>query len=351
MPRISSSIIILFFGLLLSSSFTSAETIDDNGVLSEYFEDPIIAESLVINHIFLLKPITQPLNASAGMIYFDKDTHRLKFYDGNEWQFISFYNESSTIANCEISWDCSSWGDCINNYQTRSCTPLDGSCSLTSVPEEKQACSVAEQITETVASEETANETTQSSENVAVAQTTLNETTPSLSETPTEDTATIDQNTPSTDGTALPSESSATIDTPLTQPETNVDVQSPIPEQLFDISFNLQDPTISPSDTLEVITSLENFGTEPVPARLIYTIYDLNNTIVYTEYEETRVYTDFALIKKLGGLKLIPGKYTLRLSVEYSGKTESFDQIFTVETSFQERIKNWFGFFFGGIKP
>jgi hypothetical protein len=122
----------------------------------------------------------------------------------------------------------------------------------------------------------------------------------------------------------------------------------PIPEELFDITFDIEENTLSSSDKLVVLITLQNFGRKHVPARLIYIFEDKDGNEVYRDFEEIRVYTDESIIKRFDELKLKQGKYKLKLNVEYAGIVEEFESGFEIKENVLVRIKNWFDVLFGG---
>ncbi len=117
----------------------------------------------------------------------------------------------------------------------------------------------------------------------------------------------------------------------------------PIPEELFDITFDIEENTLSSSDKLVVLITLQNFGRKHVPARLVYIFEDKDGNEVYRNFEEIRVYTDVSIIKRFDELKLKQGKYKLKLNVEYAGIVEEFELGFSVETGIWAGIKRFFG--------
>jgi len=115
-----------------------------------------------------------------------------------------------------------------------------------------------------------------------------------------------------------------------------------IPDELFDITLDLEEKSLTSADKLVVWISLQNFGKKYVPARLIYIITDKNGTEVHKEFEEVRVYTDNSIIKKFGDLNLDPGLYALKFQVEYAGIVEEFEDGFEIKKGFFNLIKSWF---------
>ena len=114
-----------------------------------------------------------------------------------------------------------------------------------------------------------------------------------------------------------------------------------IPEELFDVTFELDKDILDYEDNLSVLITLQNFGTRYVPARLVYVIKDKSGKEVYKGFEETRVYTD-QVIRRDFDIGFDSGDYDIFMNVEYAGIVENFDLPFKVKYSFFKKIKLWF---------
>lgn len=189
-------------------------------------------------------------------------------------------DQMSSDPSCNDRWVCQEWGDCINDYQTRVCANSVSECATVNKPEQRQSCTEDFSLAGAAGSME--------SEDAAI-----NE---------------------------------------------NQDV----PAELFDITFALSASLVDESGDLQSITTLQNFGTDYVPARLIYTVYDSVGEPTYETIEETRVYTDQAVNRRFSDLALPSGLYTMVLSVEYAGVNEDFNQQFQVKTTVWQRLRKFF---------
>lgn len=105
-----------------------------------------------------------------------------------------------------------------------------------------------------------------------------------------------------------------------------------IPEQLLDVKLELVERIIPHSRELTALINFENFGTEPVPVSLTYTILNEFGEEVYSERGYVIVYTEKAVIKRFDNLVLNPGQYKLVLRIEYGDNIiEEFKQNFEVK--------------------
>jgi hypothetical protein len=165
---------------------------------------------------------------------------------------------------CTPNWQCTEWGDCINDYQTRMCWTENKACEGTS-PHEEQACVSKFKLQGPAGSQ-------QSGEG--------------------------------------------------------------IPQSLFDITFTLNEQRIEDSKNLALTVTMQNFGAEYVPTRLIYIIYNEGGVGVYSDIDEKRVYVQNDFIKTFDDLTLPKGDYTVSLTVQYAGIVEEFNQPFEIRPSF-----------------
>lgn len=299
-----------FLALVLLATATHADLVEENGTFHERADYPFIADSVTVNQLFVLKPRSVPANPIEGLIYFDSVSRRLMFYDGVQWNVLSYLQSnapttektqaSSTSAHsCANAWGCAEWGDCINDYQTRTCLLVDTACNAVPAPAEEQAC-VSDFELEGAAGSQSERLEGQSQEQ---------ETSPSE---------------------------------PAPEEQSSGAEEEAIPENLFDITFALRSDIIERSQDLSLVVTLQNFGTRYVPARLVYIIYDENGRSVHSDVEETRVYTDQSFIKTFTDLDLNEGNYEITLTVQYAGITEEFSQPFEIRASTWTMIKNLF---------
>lgn len=108
----------------------------------------------------------------------------------------------------------------------------------------------------------------------------------------------------------------------------------PIPEGLFDISFELNTQKYSKNDKLEGIIIFENFGTNPTNVNFTIAVYNQNSAIISLNKFSKTVETNQVYIETFEDLKkinLTSGVYTVVLETKY-GKNihDKFVQQFTV---------------------
>lgn len=94
------------------------------------------------------------------------------------------------------------------------------------------------------------------------------------------------------------------------------------PEQLFDITFDIEEALMLSSDKLTAVTTFESFGTAPTPVTLTYIITDEGGEIINTSKESIVVETENVVRKKFENLNLPLGKYILFLKTNYSDNIE-----------------------------
>ena len=316
--------ILLVLTLLVGISAFSYDEDDDGNPFYEA-DAKIKVPSISIKNLFILQPSLEPSEPEVGMIYFDAESGRLKLYDGSGWYAIALEKISSVskqqvkdtiekkgeVESCSASTECGDWGDCINNYQSMICIIIDEGCNKYEDVETRD-CVVEnpfkEEIEEAVEDEQVEEEEVEDVEEIEE----------EVEEEITEDVGEVEEE------------------------EEEAPAEESIPEALFDITFDLEENSLSSSDKLVVWITLQNFGKKYVPARLIYTIIDEQGEEVYREFEEVRVYSDESFIKTFSDLSLEQGEYNLRLDVEYAGIVEDFELGFSVETGIWAAIKRFF---------
>ncbi len=113
---------------------------------------------------------------------------------------------------------------------------------------------------------------------------------------------------------------------------TCVEISEEIPEELFDITWNLEDYTIVGSNELTGIITFESFGNVPTFVDLIFIIKDEFGKIVYREENNITVTTEEVLRWKYENLEELPeGEYTAILETLYNtGVSDEFKQRFKV---------------------
>jgi hypothetical protein len=311
------------------SAFDYSE--DDYGNTFLETEDEVRVSTIIIKDLFILQPSSEPTIPELGMIYFDEDSKRLKFYDGTGWYAIALEKISSIskeqvketiekkaeLESCSVSTECGDWGDCINNYQSMTCVTIDESCEKYEDSETRDC--VSDFKLESSAKDSLDVETTEALEEEC------NEVCEDVCEA----------------GEEVCEETCEEV----CEVSQRDDSGEP-PEELFDITFDLDQNSLSGSDELIAWITLQNFGKKYVPARLIYIIIDEQGEEVYRAFEEIRVYSDESFIKTFSDLALEQGAYNLRLEVEYAGIVEDFESSFSVETGIWAGIKRfWQGIF------
>jgi hypothetical protein len=296
---------------------------DENGTPFYKSEFEIRTPSVNINNLITLNPSSQPAEPKLGMIYLDSISKRLEFYNGEEWYAIALEKistipqqqaekaivEKNAVQACEKSVSCGEWGDCINNYQAVTCITTDEVCNKHTDIKTRDCVPENFSVSNSAV---TSNNTRGASENASPSEIIPPESTSAEATSPSEPATTE----------AIPNET--------------------VPEQLFDITFDLEQTILGKNDKLVVWVTLQNFGTQYVPARLIYTIKDKTGNEIYKEIEETRVYTNQFIVKTFDNLVLEDGEYTLSMNLEYSGIVEKFSKNFSVETGLINSIKRFF---------
>lgn len=125
-----------------------------------------------------------------------------------------------------------------------------------------------------------------------------------------------------------------------------------VPEELFDISFNLLDGALDDSSKLASQVSLENFGTKNALIELTYIILDSQGNKIYEEKEIVLVETEEVVLRNYENLNLEDGKYTFVLKTLYGLNVEDvFSQEFEVKSTlvFWESIRVGLNNFFKRI--
>ncbi|MBI2451705.1 hypothetical protein HYV50_01340, partial [Candidatus Pacearchaeota archaeon] len=127
------------------------------------------------------------------------------------------------------------------------------------------------------------------------------------------------------------------------RPETNqscVFLSPKIPEELFDITLELESSAITNSNELATRIIFASFGTIPTHVDLTYVILDSTGNEVYREKGETIVETEAVLSKRFENLQLGDGRYSLILTTLYGDNvTDQFRQEFSVEE--EKKISWW----------
>jgi len=311
-------LVLTMFGVVSAISYSE----DEQGNSFYEVDDELRAPSVTLEDLFILRPSEEPANPEIGMIYFDASSKGLKLYDGTGWYAIALEKVSSVskkqvkekvekddeVQTCSESTDCGEWGDCINNYQSMICVTVSENCDKHEDTETRDCVSDFEL------------------------------------ESAAKDSHDVEEEEP---GEKVEEEVEEVPDEEVVEVEAEEEpAEEAIPDELFDITFDLEENSLGKSDKLVLWSTLQNFGKRYVPARLIYSVSDSSGEEVYREFEEIRVYTDQSIIKRFDNLVLEDGDYVLSMSVEYAGIVEEFSHDFSVETGFFASIKRWFGGWF-----
>jgi hypothetical protein len=103
--------------------------------------------------------------------------------------------------------------------------------------------------------------------------------------------------------------------------------------QLFDITFDLNDKLLTENEDLIARVGFENFGAEPTPVNLFFTILNEDGDSIYEEEDSTIVETEKVFTKNFKYLKFEDGEYTLVLTTIYNVNVEDeFREKFIVKT-------------------
>ena len=107
------------------------------------------------------------------------------------------------------------------------------------------------------------------------------------------------------------------------------------PIQLFDISLELDQSSVSKIEDLDARVIFSSFGTVPTPVQMTFKIVNSEGQTMYSEVASAVVETEMVYNKKFNDLNLPSGKYTLQLTTLYNQNVEdSFSQPFNITTSF-----------------
>ena len=253
---------------------------------------------------------------------------------------------------CVYSQTCGEWGDCINDYQTRICVTINENCSESEDTETKDC--IAKSPFKEVAEEEVVEEEVVEEETEEIVEEEVEEICEEVCEEVCEETCKEECHEEESCHEECSGEGEEQICKEVceikevceevceeTCKEECKEVCK-IPEELFDITFELEEDLLKESSDLVVWITLQNFGKRYVPARLIYIITNEEGEEAYKKFEETRVYTDKFTIKKFDDLILEEGNYDISLKVEYAGITEEFEDTFIVKRNIFYKVIRFF---------
>ncbi len=360
----------MIFSISEICGFDYNEDADGNPFLESEFN--VKVPQMSIRDLVTLQPSAEPANPEIGMVYFDAESNRLKLYDGTGWYALALekvssvskqqvkktIEEKSEVQTCSKSTTCDEWGDCINNYQSMTCVTIDEACNKYEDSETRDC--VSENTLESTAKEshdvvsETEETTTEeTSEPVEECSEVCEEVCEpgeesckeecSEEESCSESCSTDDEGNENCEEVCETEEICEEVCEPGEESCTEVcEEVCEVPEELFDITFDLEESILGKSDKLVVWITLQNFGKRYIPTRLIYSVKDKLGNEVYKEFNEVRVYTDESIIKQFDDMTLSQGDYELTISIEYAGIVEEFSDNFSVETGIFGAIKRFF---------
>ena len=94
------------------------------------------------------------------------------------------------------------------------------------------------------------------------------------------------------------------------------------PDQLFDITFEVEEPLVLNISDLVVRITFESFGTEPTPVDLTYVIADEEGNLLYSDKDSLVVETEVVFTKRFEDLDFEFGKYMIFVRTLYNEDVE-----------------------------
>ena len=341
---------LIFVSMAFVSSFTYEE--DSNGEPYYKSESKVVVPSIVVKDFLVLTPTDRPSVAVEGTIYFDKNSKKLKFFDGATWQTISF-GETQVVTQVVEK-----------PVETTTETTPQETVPETKVETVNQTDVVLAIVNEsvtldngTVVQQETVKEVEVPVEvNVSV-ETTTAESTPVTCETvcsPVCETNNVCEDVEtcadqcSTDEAGVETcEPVCEVNAVCEEVETCTDVcqeECGAPKELFDIRMDLVDTSIKNSSDLLATVTYQSFGSIPTPINLTFEVRDLQGNVLYSKkgnitvtVEEVRTYDFLDLV-------LSPGEYQFVFTTLYNRNVyDEFKQNFVVESpNVFVKLVNWF---------
>src|SRR3989339_543129 len=115
------------------------------------------------------------------------------------------------------------------------------------------------------------------------------------------------------------------------------------PNQLFDITFEIDDSLILNINELVTRVTFESFGTVPTPVNLTYIIVDEMGKTLHVEKDYLTVETEKIFTKKFEGLDLDYGKYAIYLKTLYNVDVEDdFEYTLILTTLYNGDVEDEF---------
>src|SRR3989339_731102 len=355
-----SVILIFLFGIINIKAFSYGE---DNLGNSYYESDENIkVPSIEINNLITLKPWVEPANPVLGMIYLDIETNRLKFYDGEKWYFISLSDKFKEVAKEEIiSQSESDTSETISEeessaiFETETTESTNESSSSSEVSSSEENFSVSEEnLNESAEFVESSQAPETSPEIPLEIEKTKNEkeskeeksSGKSKEECHEECNPVCEEVESCSQDCSTDEEGNEICEESCTTEEVCEEVCAP--EELFDITFNLDKSIITNSSLLSGVVTFESFGLIPTLVNLTFIIFNEGGKEIYVEKSSLVISTEELLRWNYDSLQdLEYGKYVAVVQTLYGDNVfDEFRQDFEIKQSFWDKINSWFKEFF-----
>src|SRR3989339_156058 len=325
-----SVILIFLFGIINIKAFSYGE---DNLGNSYYESDENIkVPSIEINNLITLKPWVEPANPVLGMIYLDIETNRLKFYDGEKWYFISLSDKFKEVAKEEI----------ISQSE---------SDTSETISEEESSAIFETETTESTNESSSSSEVSSSEENFSVSEENLNESAEFVESSQAPETSPeipLEIEKTKNEKESKEEKSSGKSKEECHEECNPVCEEVCAPEELFDITFNLDKSIITNSSLLSGVVTFESFGLIPTLVNLTFIIFNEGGKEIYVEKSSLVISTEELLRWNYDSLQdLEYGKYVAVVQTLYGDNVfDEFRQDFEIKQSFWDKINSWFKEFF-----
>src|SRR3989339_887555 len=330
---ILSIILIFLFGIINLKAFSYGE--DNLG--NSYYEsnENLKVPSIEINNLITLKPWVEPVNPTLGMIYLDVETNRLKFYDGEKWYFISLSEKSKEVAKEEIISPSVDTSETISEEESTAISEAEitestnESSSSTEVSSSEENVSESAEITEPSQAPETSPE-------IPSEEKTKDEKESKEEKSPKEECS--EECNPVCEDVE-----SCSQDCSTDEEGNEVCEEVCAPEELFDITFNLDKSIITNSSLLSGVVTFESFGLIPTLVNVTFIIFNEDGKEIYIEKSSLVVSTEELLRWNYDSLQdLEYGKYVAIVQTSYGDNVfDEFRQDFEIKPSFLDKFNSW----------
>ena len=326
--RFSVFILFLMGGVL---GFESGEDEEGNFYLES--EVGVVVPSLDVGNFFVLRPSSRPSEEVTGMIYFDEDLGRLRFYDGERWRSLVFEGEVSVVMEEEreeVDKKVKSKGSEDIDVEVGS---VEGGDSILEeldleifVGNESDEVLKEEDIDVEVEAEEVCEEVCEAKEVCEEVES-------------CEEVCETEEEVENCEEVCKTKEV-------CEEGEEVCEEVCEKPEQLFDIRMDLEDNVLRNSSELFVVVTYESFGRVPTPVDLTYEVFDLDGNLIYSRKGNVTVSTEEVTRTRLDDLVLPEGDYELVFTTLYNIDVEDeFRSGFEVKgKGFFERFWDWINF-------